>query len=92
MKAVTIQPRSFIPEGKVFVMADTSHPEVDLWTTIDEADALIIACHPEQEQAVRDLVAVEQERPKWWRDMRRFEATIGIDLGRFDNPFGRGAA
>lgn len=74
MKPVTICPRSFMPRGKVFVMADVSHPEVDVFTTIDDADALVIACHPDDEQALRDAVAIEQERPKWWRDLRRLEA------------------
>lgn len=84
MKPVTIKPRTFIPKGKVYVMPDTSHPEVDMWVTIDDADALVIACHPDHEQVLRDAVALEQERPKWWRDMRRIEAALA--LPRTDAP------
>lgn len=76
MKPVTIKARSIMPKGKIFLMADISHPEVDPFTTIDDADALVIACHPDHEQVVRDAVALEQERPKWWRDLRRIEDAI----------------
>jgi hypothetical protein len=82
VKAVVIKPYSYVPSGSVYVMADTSHPEVSLWTTIDEADALIIACHPDHEQIVRDVVAIEQERPRWWRDLRAFEAAIASASSR----------
>lgn len=73
MKAVTIRVREIMPRGQVAVMADVSHPEVDVFTTIDNADALVIACHPDHEQVVRDAVAIEQERPRWWRELRRLE-------------------
>lgn len=76
MKAITIKPRPFVPKGRVYLMPDTSHPEVDLFTPMEQADALVIACHPDHEQLVRDAVAIEQERPKWWRDLRSFEAAI----------------
>lgn len=81
VKAVTIKPREIIPPGRVYVMPNIDHPEIDLRMTIDEADHLIIACHPSHEQAVRDAVALEQERPKWWRDMRAIEAAIGGNHG-----------
>lgn len=57
-------------------MADISHPEVDVFTTIEEADALVVVCHPVHEEALRDAIAVEQERPQWWRDMRAIEEAI----------------
>ena len=76
MKPITIMVRSIMPKGIVALMADTSHPEVDLFTSIDDADALVLACHPDHEQVVRDAVAIEQERPKWWRDLRRIEDAI----------------
>lgn len=76
MKPVTVKPRRFVSKGAVYVMPDTSHPEVDLFTTLDDADALVIVCHPDHEQLVRDALAIEQERPRWWRDMRRIEAAL----------------
>ena len=76
MKAVKVVAREMIPKGAVYVMPDTSHPEVDLFVTIDDADALVVACHPDHEQVVRDAIAIEQERPKWWRDLRRIEALV----------------
>lgn len=76
MRPVTILPRSYCPKGKLYVMADTSHPEVDVSTSIEDADALMVLCHPEHEQVLRDAIAIEQERPKWWRDMQRIERTI----------------
>lgn len=78
MKPVTIKSRTFAPRGQVFIMADTSHPEVDPLTTIDDAGALVLVCHPDQEQVLRDAVALEQERPRWWRDMRRIEAALAL--------------
>lgn len=76
MKAVTIRSRRFVPQGKVFVLPDTEHPEVSPWTTLDEADHLLVACHPSDEQAVRDAVAVAQERPRWWRDVQAIERAL----------------
>lgn len=82
MKPVVIQTVSWAPKGSVFVMADTSHPEIDLMTTIDDANKLRLVCHPDEEEAVRDAVAICQERPKWWEDMRRFEALLTKGRGR----------
>jgi hypothetical protein len=76
MKPVVIKPRRFVPRGRIYVMPDTSHPEVDIWTTLDDADALILTCHPDHEEMLRDAVAIEQERPKWWRDLRRLEEML----------------
>lgn len=76
MKPVTIKVRSIMPKGQIFLMADTSHPEVDPFTSIDDADALVIACHPDHERVVRDAVAIAQERPQWWRDLRWIEEAI----------------
>ncbi len=66
MKAVTIRARTIIPQGCVYVMPNTEHLEVSLWTTLDEAEHLIVACHVDDERRVRDAVAVAQETPKWW--------------------------
>jgi hypothetical protein len=43
-------------------MADTDHPEIDPLTPIDDADALIVACHPDNERVLLDAIAIEQER------------------------------
>ncbi len=76
MKAITIRARSIIPAGSVYVMPNTEHPEISLWTTLDEAEHLIVACHIDDEQRVRDAVALAQEYPKWWLDLRRFERVL----------------
>ncbi len=76
MKAVTIRARTIIPAGRVYVMPNTEHPEVDPWATIDAAEHLIVACHVDDEQRVRDAVAVAQETPQWWLDLRRFERIL----------------
>lgn len=76
MKAVTVKARDFVPKGRVYLMPNTDHPEVDLWLTIDEAEHLLVVCHPDHEQVVRDAIAIEQERPAWWRDTRAIEAAI----------------
>lgn len=76
MKPVTITARSFIPKGRIFLMADTSHPEADPLTPVDEADRLLLLCHTDYEQVVRDAIAIEQELPKWWRDLRHIEAAL----------------
>jgi hypothetical protein len=78
VKRVTVRPNQFVPRGKVFVMADTSHPEVDPLTSIDDAGALVIACHPDNERVLLDAIAIEQERPKWWRDQQALERVLSV--------------
>lgn len=79
MKAITIRARTLIPKGHIYLMPNTEHPEVDLFTTIDEAEHLIVACHVDDEHRVRDAVAVAQETPKWWLDLRRFERALAVE-------------
>lgn len=85
MKAVTVRAHSWLPRGQVFVMANTDHPELPVVLPIDEAEHVVIVCHPSDERAVRDALAVEQERPKWWRDeqerRRVFDALARAMLG-----------
>lgn len=53
---VSTQVSPNVPVGHALVMVDTSHPEVDLFTSVDDADALVVACHLTDERAVRDRV------------------------------------
>jgi hypothetical protein len=78
MKRVTVRPNQYVPKGQVFLMADTGHPEIDPLTPIDDADALIIACHPDNERVLLDAIAIEQERPKWWRDQQALERVLSM--------------
>jgi hypothetical protein len=73
MKAVTIKPREFIPKGHIYLMPDTSHPEIDMWVTIEDADALILVCHPDHEQLVRDAVAMNDIDPIAEAERRGYE-------------------
>ena len=76
MKTVTIKARPFIPAGRVHVMADIAEEGINLATTTDEAQHLVIDCHPGEEQRVRDALAIEQQRPNWWHDLKHFEETM----------------
>jgi hypothetical protein len=76
MKPLRVQARRFVEPGRVYVVPDVSHPEVDLFTAVDDADALIVVCSIEDEQRLRDIIAVEQERPRWWREVRRIEDAL----------------
>jgi len=76
VKPVTIVVSALLQRAHVCVTADFSDPRVDLFTSVDDAEALVLACHPDYERVLRDVVAIEQERPKWWRDMRRIEELV----------------
>jgi hypothetical protein len=78
VKRVTVRPNQYVPKGQAFLMADTDHPEIDLLTPIDDADALIVACHPDNERVLLDAIAIEQERPKWWRDQQALERVLSV--------------
>lgn len=81
---VAVKVTQIVPRGQVFIMADYSHPETPMFdftlgsrgieaTPAAIPDGRIIACHPDDEQAVRAALAVAQERPKWWQDWQRIE-------------------
>ena len=76
MKSVTIKTRPFIPAGRIHVMPNIAEPGIDLSTTTDEAQHLVIDCNPGDEQRVRDILASEQQRPNWWRDLTHFEQAM----------------
>ena len=82
-----VRANEFVPKGRVFVMANYEHPETPMFEfgwghdgiTTESAevpDGRIIACHPEDEQRVRDALAVAQERPKWWENTQAIVRTI----------------
>ena len=85
---VVVKPISWLDPGTVWIVPDYTHPETPMFVfgiapngqlTSKPApvpDGRIIACHPDDEQAVRDAVAVAQERPQWWEDMRRFDEML----------------
>ena len=89
---VKIRSRSFIPKGQIVIMPDFEHPETpmtDFWMEGGEIqsapapvpDGRIVCCHPDDEQRVRDVVAIAQERPKWWEDWQAMERMIRKALG-----------
>lgn len=89
---VKVRSSSIVSRGQVLVMADFEHPEtpiMDFWMEGGEIqsasapvpDGRIIVCHPDDEQRVRDAVAVAQERPKWWEDWQAVERLIGRAVG-----------
>ena len=84
---VKIRSSDMVPDGNVLIAADYEHPETPMFEfawgpaglTSQPAsvpDGRIIYCRPEDEQRVRDAVAVAQERPKWWEDWQRIERAI----------------
>lgn len=77
MKPLTIKADPLCPARRAFLMPDVTDPRVDPLDAFDggieAAERLLILCHPDDEQRIRDAVAVEQERPKWWRDWQRIE-------------------
>lgn len=75
MKPLTIRANPLIPVGKVFVMPDVTDPKIgfNFDTGLDGAERLLIACHPDDEQMVRDVIAVEQEQQKWSLDWQRIK-------------------
>jgi hypothetical protein len=76
VKSVTIKARPFIPAGRVHVMPDIAVEGISLSTTTDEAQHLVIDCHPGDEQRVADALAIEQQRPNWWQDLTHFEQVM----------------
>lgn len=78
MKTLTIQARFIVQRGRIYLMPNIDHPDVDMWLTIDDAEHLIAVCHPDDERWLRDVIAVEQERPRCWRDVQRIEAAMLI--------------
>lgn len=78
---LTIRASSWCPEDQAFLMADTSHPEVDPLTPIPDAEAHVLFCHPSAEGRLRDAWAVLQERPQWWTDLARLQQIMGLVAG-----------
>lgn len=76
MKAITFRPHPYVPRLRVYLMPDADHPEVDPFTSLDDADRIVLVYHPDHDQLVRDAVAIEQERPAWWREMREFQTAL----------------
>lgn len=68
-----VRPHRLIPFGETFVMANYDHPEVDMFEFGMDAngritskpapipDGRIVLCHPDDEERVRDLIALAQE-------------------------------
>jgi hypothetical protein len=84
---VRISVTSLVPAGQVVLMPDYSHPETPMFDfgwgpdgiTSQPAsvpDGRVLACHPDDEQRVRDALAVAQERPQWWEDWQRVQRAI----------------
>lgn len=74
--------------GTVYVVTDYSHPETPFSdfglgpnceitsTPAEIPDGRTIVCHPDDEQRVRDALAVAQETPQWWLDQQQFERML----------------
>lgn len=74
--------------GTVHIVPDYEHPEIPFFdfglgrdcaitaTPAEVPDGRIIVCHPDDEQRVRDALAVAQETPQWWLDQQRFEQAL----------------
>jgi hypothetical protein len=72
MNGVRIYTHHLVKPNQIIIMADYDHPEIHMFED-PVPDGRLIYCNPVDEQRVRDAVAMAQERPKWWEDMRRFE-------------------
>lgn len=81
---VRVRVSETVPIGQVLIMADFEHPEARMFDFTwgpngleskanEVPDGRIIYCRPENEQAV---LALAQERPKWWLDWQRIERLI----------------
>lgn len=68
-----VRPHWLVPRGQVLVMANYEHPETPMFEFEMGADGIvsrdapvpdgrIVACHPDDEQMVRDALALAQER------------------------------
>lgn len=83
-----VQVSQFARPGAVVIMVDYSHPETPMHDFGIDArgqitakpaeipDGRVLLCHPDDEQHVRDALAIAQERPKWWEDMRAFHRLL----------------
>ncbi len=73
-----IEASQFGVKGKVMLMADPNAPTVtqEVVPDIHDAAGVLLLCHPDDEQWVRDVIAREQEAPKDWRDWQRLLAIL----------------
>ncbi|MCA1571218.1 MAG: hypothetical protein LC798_13045 [Chloroflexi bacterium] len=79
---MTVRPHRAGVRGQVFLMADPwrGHPEVPTVQPVAEAEHVALIVHPDDEERVRDLVAVAQETPRWWLDLQRFQRVLNVAL------------
>jgi len=68
-----IQAHWAVPPRKVVLMADPDAPTIsdEVMPNIHDAAGVLLLCHEDDEQNLRNVIAREQEAPKVWRDWQR---------------------
>jgi hypothetical protein len=61
MKRIRVIVSRYARPGRYMMVPDFKDPECGCCRTVAEAKAVVIACHADDEQRVRDAVAVSQE-------------------------------
>ncbi len=79
---VVVRPSPYMDlPGKVLILPNYEHPEAGSPLGGEVPDGRLVICHPDDEQRVRDAIAVAQETPKWWLDWQRFERMLKEAFG-----------
>jgi hypothetical protein len=79
-----IEATAYGVKGKVFLMGDPQGPSRgsvmgqpdEFPEPIDHHARVLLLCHPDDEQRIRDVIAREQEAPKVWRDWQRLVTAL----------------